>query len=98
MSSKTEYYDVIRKPIVTEKATLASEAGAVVFEVSMDSNKPLIKEAVEALFNVKVKAVNTTVVKGKTKRFKGQLGRRKNTKKAYVMLEEGNTIDVSTGL
>ena len=98
MSSKTEYYDVIRKPIVTEKATMASEAGAVVFEVSMDSNKPLIKEAVEALFNVKVKAVNTTVLKGKTKRFKGQLGRRKNTKKAYVMLEEGNTIDVSTGL
>ena len=98
MSSKTEYYDVIRKPIVTEKATMASEAGAVVIEVSMDSNKPLIKEAVEALFNVKVKAVNTTVVKGKTKRFKGQLGRRKNTKKAYVMLEEGNTIDVSTGL
>ena len=98
MSSKTEYYDVIRKPIVTEKATMASEAGAVVFEVSMDSNKPLIKEAVEALFNVKVKAVNTTVVKGKTKRVKGQLGRRKNTKKAYVMLEEGNTIDVSTGL
>ena len=66
MSNKTEYYDVIRKPIVTEKATMASEAGAVVFEVSMDSNKPLIKEAVEALFNVKVKAVNTTVVKGKT--------------------------------
>ena len=98
MSSKTEYYDVIRKPIVTEKATMGSEAGAVVFDVSMDSNKPLIKEAVEALFNVKVKAVNTTVVKGKTKRFKGQLGRRKNTKKAYVMLEEGNTIDVSTGL
>ena len=98
MSNKTEYYDVIRKPIVTEKATMASEAGAVVFEVSMDSNKPLIKEAVEALFNVKVKAVNTIVVKGKTKRFKGQLGKRKNIKKAYVMLEEGNTIDVSTGL
>ena len=98
MSNKTEYYDVIRKPILTEKATMASEAGAVVFEVSMDSNKPLIKEAVEALFNVKVKAVNTTVVKGKTKRFKGQLGKRKNIKKAYVMLEEGNTIDVSTGL
>ena len=76
MSNKTEYYDVIRKPIVTEKATMASEAGAVVFEVSMDSNKPLIKEAVEALFNVKVKAVNTTVVKGKTKHFKGQLGKR----------------------
>ena len=98
MSDKTAYYDVIRKPIVTEKATMASESGAVVFEVSMDSNKPLIKEAVEALFNVKVKEVNTTVVKGKTKRFKGQIGKRKNTKKAYVMLEEGNTIDVSTGL
>lgn len=98
MTSKTEYYDVIRKPIVTEKATMASESGAVVFEVAMASNKPMIKEAVEALFNVKVKAVNTTITKGKTKRFKGTLGRRKNTKKAYVMLEDGNTIDVSTGL
>ena len=92
MTSKSEYYDVIRKPIVTEKATMASESGAVVFEVAMASNKPMIKEAVEALFNVKVKAVNTTITKGKTKRFKGTLGRRKNTKKAYVMLEDGNTI------
>ena len=98
MTSKSEYYDVIRKPIVTEKATMASESGAVVFEVAMASNKPMIKEAVEALFNVKVKAVNTTITKGKTKRFKGTLGRRKNTKKASVMLEDGNTIDVSTGL
>jgi large subunit ribosomal protein L23 len=98
MSSKPEYYDIIRRPIVTEKATMASESGAVVFEVAMDSNKPIIKEAVEALFNVKVKAVNTTISKGKIKRFKGQLGKRKNTKKAYVMLEDGNTIDVSTGL
>jgi large subunit ribosomal protein L23 len=98
MTSKSEYYDVIRKPIVTEKATMASETGAVVFEVAMASNKPMIKEAVESLFNVKVKAVNTTITKGKTKRFKGTLGRRKNTKKAYVMLEDGNTIDVSTGL
>ena len=98
MTSKSEYYDVIRKPIVTEKATMASESGAVVFEVAMASNKPMIKEAVEALFNVKVKAVNPTITKGKTKRFKGTLGRRKNTKKAYVMLEDGNTIDVSTGL
>ena len=88
MTSKSEYYDVIRKPIVTEKATMASETGAVVFEVAMASNKPMIKEAVEALFNVKVKAVNTTITKGKTKRFKGTLGRRKNTKKAYVMLED----------
>jgi large subunit ribosomal protein L23 len=98
MSNKPEYYDIIRRPIVTEKATMASESGAVVFEVAMDSSKPVIKEAVEALFNVKVKAVNTTISKGKIKRFKGQLGKRKNTKKAYVMLEDGNTIDVSTGL
>ena len=98
MSSKPEYQDIIRRPIVTEKATMASESGAVVFEVAMDSSKPIIKEAVEALFNVKVKAVNTTISKGKIKRFKGQLGKRKNTKKAYVMLEDGNTIDVSTGL
>ena len=67
MSAKAEHYDVIRKPIITEKATMASENGAVVFEVAMDSNKPQIKEAVEALFGVKVKAVNTTITKGKVK-------------------------------
>jgi large subunit ribosomal protein L23 len=98
MSVKAEYYDVIRKPIITEKATTASEAGAVVFEVAIDSNKPQIKEAVEALFGVKVKAVNTTITKGKTKRFRGMMGRRRDVKKAYVTLEDGNTIDVSTGL
>ena len=98
MSAKAEHYDVIRKPVITEKATMASENGAVVFEVEMGSNKPQIKEAVEALFGVKVKAVNTTITKGKAKRFRGQLGRRKDVKKAYVTLEEGNTIDVSTGL
>ena len=98
MSVKAEYYDVIRKPIITEKATMASEANAVVFEVAIDANKPQIKEAVEGLFGVKVKAVNTTVTKGKVKRFRGQLGKRKDVKKAYVTLEEGNTIDVSTGL
>ena len=98
MSSKAEQYDVIRKPIITEKATMASEANAVVFEVAIDANKPQIKEAVESLFNVKVKAVNTSITKGKVKRFKGQLGKRKDIKKAYVTLEEGNTIDVSTGL
>ena len=98
MSLKTEHYDVIRHPIVTEKATMASEANAVVFEVSMDANKPVIKAAVEALFNVKVKAVNTSIIKGKLKRFRGRLGKRKDRKKAYVTLEEGNTIDVSTGL
>ena len=98
MSVKADLYDVIRKPIVTEKATMASENGAVVFEVSIDSNKPLIKEAVETLFGVKVKAVNTMVTKGKQKRFRGMLGKRRDIKKAYVTLEEGNTIDVSTGL
>jgi len=98
MSVKAEHYDVIRKPIITEKATMAPEAGAVVFEVAIDSNKPQIKEAVEALFGVKVKAVNTTITKGKTKRFRGMMGRRKDVKKAYVTLEDGNTIDVSTGL
>ena len=98
MSAKADHYDVIRRPIITEKATLASEANAVVFEVAMDANKPEIKEAVESLFGVKVKAVNTTISKGKTKRFRGIRGRRKDVKKAYVTLEEGNTIDVSTGL
>jgi len=98
MSTKAEQYDVIRRPIITEKATMASEHNAVVFEVSIDANKPQIKEAVESLFNVKVKAVNTTITKGKAKRFKGQLGKRKDVKKAYVTLVEGNTIDVTTGL
>ncbi len=98
MSTKAELYDVIRKPIITEKATMASENNAVVFEVAIDANKPQIREAVETLFNVKVKAVNTTITKGKVKRFRGQPGKRKDVKKAYVTLEEGNTIDVSTGL
>ena len=98
MKMKAEYYDVIRNPIVTEKATMASTSNAVVFEVSMGSNKIVIKEAVEALFGVKVKTVNTSITKGKVKRFRGQLGKRKDRKKAYVTLEEGNTIDVSTGL
>ncbi|MDB6454631.1 MULTISPECIES: 50S ribosomal protein L23 [unclassified Falsirhodobacter] len=98
MSVKPELYDVIKKPIITEKATLASEANAVVFEVAKDASKPLIKEAVEAVFGVKVKAVNTSILKGKTKRFKGRPGVRSDKKKAYVTLEEGNTIDVATGL
>ena len=98
MSVKAETYDVIRKPIITEKATMASEAGAVVFEVQIDATKPEIKQAVEELFNVKVKAVNTTVTKGKVKRFRGRPGRRRDVKKAYVTLVEGNTIDVTTGL
>ena len=98
MSAKPEHYDVIVKPIITEKATMASEAGAVVFQVAKTATKPVIKEAVEALFGVKVKAVNTTITKGKTKRFRGQPGVRSDVKKAYVTLEDGQTIDVSTGL
>ncbi|MEL6582238.1 MAG: 50S ribosomal protein L23 [Pseudomonadota bacterium] len=98
MTAKSALYDVIRKPIITEKSTMASEHGAVVFEVAIDASKPVIKEAVETLFNVKVKAVNTSVTKGKVKRFRGMLGKRKDVKKAYVTLEEGNTIDVTTGL
>ncbi len=98
MSAKAEHYDVIVKPVITEKATMASESNGVVFEVAIDANKPQIKEAVESLFGVKVKAVNTTITKGKTKRFRGIRGKRKDVKKAYVTLEEGNTIDVSTGL
>ena len=77
---------------------MASESGAVVFEVAMEADKPIIKEAVETLFNVKVKSVNTTITKGKVKRFRGKLGTRNDVKKAYVTLVEGNTIDVTTGL
>ena len=98
MSAKPEHYDLIKKPIITEKATMASEAGAVVFQVAMDATKPQIKEAVEAVFGVKVKAVNTVVAKGKNKRFRGIAGERSDKKKAYVILEEGNTIDVASGL
>ena len=98
MSVKPEHYDVIKKPIITEKATRASESNAVVFQVAMDATKPMIKEAVEAVFGVKVKAVNTTITKGKTKKFRGRPGVRSDKKKAYVTLEAGNTIDVTTGL
>lgn len=98
MSAKPEHYDLIKKPIITEKATMASETGAVVFQVAMDATKPQIKEAVEAVFGVKVKAVNTVVSKGKVKRFRGRPGERSDKKKAYVILEEGNSIDVASGL
>jgi large subunit ribosomal protein L23 len=98
MSAKAEQYDVVRRPVITEKATMASEANAVVFEVAKAATKPEIKAAVEALFNVKVKAVNTMITKGKVKRFKGRPGKRNDVKKAYVTLEDGNAIDVTTGL
>jgi len=98
MTEKSALYDVIRKPVITEKSTRASEDNAVVFEVSRAATKPLIREAVETLFGVKVRAVNTALTKGKVKRFRGQIGRRTDTKKAYVTLEEGHSIDVTTGL
>jgi large subunit ribosomal protein L23 len=98
MSASAKHYDVVRRPVITEKATMASEANAVVFEVAKDATKPEIKQAVEALFGVKVKAVNTVLAKGKTKRFRGRPGVRADRKKAYVTLEEGNAIDVTTGL
>jgi len=98
MTAKPEHYDLIKKPVITEKATMASENGAVVFLVAMEATKPMIKEAVEAIFGVKVKAVNTTITKGKVKKFRGRTGERSDKKKAYVTLVEGNTIDVTTGL
>ncbi len=98
MSTNPELYDVIRKPIITEKATMASENGAVVFEVSVAATKPQIKQAVETLFNVKVKAINTVLTKGKVKKFRGRPGKRRDVKKAYVTLVDGNSIDVYTGL
>lgn len=92
------HYDVIVAPVITEKATLAAENDAVVFDVAKQATKIEIKEAVEALFSVKVKSVNTLVRKGKLKRFRGRLGRQSDVKKAYVRLEDGQSIDVTTGL
>ncbi len=92
------HYDVIRRPVITEKSTAASEHGQVVFVVAPDATKPQIKAAVEALFKVKVKAVNTLNRKSKSKRFRGILGRQPGTKRAIVTLEEGQMIDVTTGL
>ena len=98
MKKDTDKYDVIRRPIITEKATMASEFGTIAFEVGIECSKKDIKNAIEDLFNVKVKAVNTSITKGKKKRFRGVIGRRKDVKKAFVTLEDGNTIDVTTGL
>jgi large subunit ribosomal protein L23 len=92
------HYDVIVAPVVTEKATIASEHNKVVFKVAAKATKPQIKEAVEKLFDVKVRKVNTLVRKGKTKIFRGNLGSQSDTKRAVVTLEEGHRIDVTTGL
>jgi large subunit ribosomal protein L23 len=92
------HYDVIVSPVITEKSTMLSEVNQVVFKVAPKATKPEIKAAVEALFGVKVTAVNTLVRKGKVKRFKGTKGRQSDVKKAVVTLAEGQSIDVSTGL
>jgi len=92
------HYDTIIAPVITEKATAASEHNKVVFKVAGKATKPQIKEAVEKLFDVKVKSVNTLVRKGKTRNFRGQFGTQSDVKKAIVTLEEGHRIDVTTGL
>jgi large subunit ribosomal protein L23 len=92
------HYDVIIAPVITEKATTASEHNKVVFKVNRNATKPQIKEAVEKLFDVKVKRVNTLIRGGKVKAFKGRLGEQQSTKRAIVTLEEGHRIDVTTGL
>jgi large subunit ribosomal protein L23 len=96
--SKFSNYDIIRSPVVTEKATNASDHSQVVFDVAIDATKPQIKEAVEGLFSVKVKAVNTHIRKGKTKRFRNVKGVRNDVKKAIVTLVDGQSIDISTGI
>ena len=92
------HYDIIVAPVITEKSTFAAENNQVVFKVADTATKPQVKEAVEALFNVKVKAVNTLNRKGKTKRFRGIKGKQSDVKKAVVTLEEGHSIDITTGL
>ncbi len=97
-TSDPRHYDVILSPVITEKATNASEHGKVIFKVAAHATKPQIKEAVEKLFDVKVKSVNTLHRRGKWKAFRGRYGLQPNTKRAIVTLEEGQKIDVTTGL
>jgi large subunit ribosomal protein L23 len=97
-TSDPRHYDVIVSPVITEKATIASEHNKVVFKVRSTATKPQIKDAVEKLFDVKVKSVNTLVREGKKKVFKNRIGQLSDTKRAIVTLEEGHRIDVTTGL
>lgn len=96
--SQARIYDLIREPVITEKSTMGSEHNQVTFRVPLEASKPEIRAAVESLFKVKVKSVNTLRQKGKTKRFRGTVGRRPDRKKAFVSLEEGYSIDVTTGV
>src|SRR5579875_1587481 len=98
MAVTARHYDVILAPVITEKATLLSELNKVVFRVSADASKDEIAAAVEELFKVNVTKVNTLVVEGKTKRFRGRPGKRNDVKKAIVTLAEGQSIDITTGL
>ncbi|ADJ22833.1 MAG: 50S ribosomal protein L23 [Hyphomicrobium denitrificans] len=98
MTTKRSAYDVIVAPVITEKATLASEANQVIFKVKPDATKTEIKNAIETLFKVKVKSVNTIVRKGKLKAFRGVKAVLSDTKRAVVTLESGHSIDVTTGL
>ena len=98
MSIAARHYDTVLSPVITEKTTIIAENNQVVFEVPLTATKPEIKEAVEQLFKVSVIAVNTMRVKGKTKRFRGVPGRRKDVKKAIVTLNDGDSIDIATGL
>jgi len=96
--SEAAMYEMIRRPVITEKSTLGSQHNQVTFKVPLDATKPAIKAAIEGVFKVKVKAVNTLRVEGKTKRFRGTIGKRADYKKAIVTLAEGHTIDVATGV
>jgi len=98
MTKQARHYDTIVAPVITEKATIASESNQVVFHVARRATKPQIKAAVEKLFDVKVTAVNTLLRKGKTKTFRGVRGRQQDMKKAIVTLADGYRIDVTTGL
>ena len=94
----TKFYDLIKKPIITEKGTLLSNNSQIVFSIPMNASKTIVKQAVEKLFGVNVKKINIIISKGKTKRFKGKMGKRKNEKKAIISLEEGQKIDITTGI
>ena len=98
MAATARHYDTILSPVITEKTTLLSEQNKVAFKVANDATKDEIAAAVEELFKVKVTKVNTIVTKGKTKRFRGIVGRRNDVKKAIVTLAEGQSIDITTGL
>lgn len=95
---KAYHYDVLQAPVITEKSTVASEQGKVVFRIRPEATKPQVKAAVEALFGVNVVSVNTTLVKGKTKVFRGRKGVRSDYKKAVVTLKDGQSIDYAAGV